>query len=78
MIVTTETGSQYRINEVEKTWKRLSRTEESGSLRTEEGTYLHLMPNPVRPGEPMLLTMNPLTEDAAIRVIITSTVVAVV
>jgi hypothetical protein len=38
-LVTTETGSVYKLDDVAKTWERIAETERSGNIRTQGGEY---------------------------------------
>ncbi len=42
MLITTESGSVYRIDLNKKLWARISETERSGDIRTHFGTYTEL------------------------------------
>ena len=69
MIVTTEAGSQYRIDFDKKTWERVRKTDDSGYLRTAGGSYLDIQ---VVLGDPMGLLCPPLTKGTEARYIETS------
>lgn len=75
MIVTTRSGTRYRIDLEAKTWERLSSTPESGHLRTESGTFVDIQGPDL--GRGMTITCPPLTPRAYVRVIYTTPVVAV-
>lgn len=76
-LVKTRTGSNYIIDTVAKTWQRATKTDGSGKIRSEQGTYNHLACLMV--GREMVLECPPF--DAAVRdvprVLITSTVLEI-
>lgn len=74
MIVTTETGTKYRVDRDTKTWERVHYSDESGPLKTKLGTYLEIR---LVVGDPMELLCPPLDPKAQARYISTSPVVSV-
>lgn len=75
MIITTKSGTKYRIDLEAKTWERLFKTEESGHLRTESGTFTDIQGPDL--GRGLTITCPPLTPRAYVRVIYTTPVVMV-
>lgn len=67
----TLAGSTYIINPINRTWKRQSRSDQSGEIRTEFGQYEGLS---LDLGESLILRCLPLTEGAQYRLITTSIV----
>lgn len=74
MVVTTKSGTKYRIDLKAKTWERLSKTEHSGHLRTESGVFDQIEGPDL--GRGMTITCPPLVRGAHVRVIYTTPVVA--
>jgi hypothetical protein len=74
-IVTTESGTKYRIDLEAKTWERLHATWMSGHLRTESGDIV-LISGPVV-GERMEIIGSPVVGSYKGRLISTSCVVSV-
>jgi hypothetical protein len=72
LIVTTETGSVYRITE--KTWEKISITEKSGPTRTSSGDIFNKMEPIV--GQSMFIITNPL-ENSKDTVLLTSHVLSI-
>jgi len=70
MIVTTQSGSIYHIGLLSKTWTRLSKSDESGLLRIEEGEFEEI--GPVKIGMPLRMFCKPYNEYAQGRIIQTS------
>jgi hypothetical protein len=66
-------NSIYHLNTIAKTWRRVHKTEKSGNIRTESGTYqgvLHL-----QIGHSMALIVPPMEADSATsRLLVTSMV----
>lgn len=75
MIVTTKSGTKYRIDLEAKTWQRLEATYKSGHLRTEFGKFIGIEGLAVGCG--MIITCPPITPRASARVIYTTQVVAI-
>lgn len=75
MIVTTKSGTKYRIDLKAKTWERLSKTEHSGTLRTESGVFDQIEGPDL--GRGMTITCPPLTPRAYVRIIYTTPVVGI-
>ena len=75
MIVTTESGSKYRVDLDKKTWERVQITDKSGPVRTKCGSY-----NEIRLviGDPMELLCPPFTKGSEGRYVETSNVISVV
>jgi hypothetical protein len=71
--VTTETGSVYIIDLVNKTWKRMEMGANSGPLRTNGGTILN--DQPLEVGEVMNIFTDKVTDKP--RVIITSPIISI-
>lgn len=73
-LVKTETGSLYLIDQKKGTWKRVSATENSGDLRTDEGTFYEIS---LKVGEGMAMLGPPLSDDVDGRFLYTSDVVEI-
>jgi len=73
--VTTRSGSVYKIDETAHRWSRITTTDESGGLRTEDGDFGEV--NEVEVGKPMMIMCPPIVEHANCRVIYTSPVIKV-
>ncbi len=74
-IVTTKSGTKYRIDLENKTWERLNATWMSGHLRTESGKIVCI--SEIVVGLPMDIVGPPLNGSFAGRYICTSNVVSV-
>jgi hypothetical protein len=73
--VTTETGSVYIIDLVNKTWKRMEMGADSNPLRTSGGAILNDQPLEIEVGKVMNIFTEKITEKT--RVIVTSLVVSI-
>jgi hypothetical protein len=71
-VITTVNGSVYEISREDKTWRRLSWPAWSDQVRTVSGTYRSA--SPAEPGLPLVITADPFTPLAIVRVITTSPV----
>ena len=71
MIVTTKSGSKYRIDPEVRTWERLQVTDKSGPLRTLKGSYLEIK---FAVGQPLEMICPPLTPGTIGRYVATSKV----
>lgn len=58
--ITTDTGSIYIITD--KTWERVSKSQESGAIRTEGGSILNHHPVEIVIGCPMIIITDRLVE----------------
>ena len=70
--VKTRSGSVYQLNDATKTWQRMSHSEESRLLRTEQGTFN--IRSELELGAPLNMICPPLVEGATFRYISTSPV----
>ena len=75
MIITTENGTKFSIDLVNKTWARIDKTGDSGNLRTESGTYNEIQ-GPVI-GEPCRVWCNNIYEWAGARLIMTTNIIKI-
>lgn len=74
--VTTQTGSVYVIDTEAKTWHRMQSTENSGTLRTHEGTFNTLEPLEVGKGLTMYMDTLPTSAPGTLqRLVYTSDIV---
>jgi|GEM_PF-3252413 len=73
--VTTRSGSIYHIDQEQKTWARVSKTEDSGICRTESGNIIEI--NVPQIGSPLTIVTDRLSETPsdAFRILLTSNVV---
>ena len=74
MIITTKSGSKYRIDLDAKTWARVRFSGESGYLRTAGGGYDYIR---FEIGAPLEMLCPPITEGSSARYIETSDIVSV-
>ena len=71
MIITTHSGSKYRIDFDAKTWERLSHDPSSNRLRTPKGSYEEIR---LKVGDPMEMLCPPLIPGTDARYVSTSRV----
>lgn len=72
--ITTDTGSVYIITD--KTWERVSRSQESGAIRTESGSILNHYPLEIEVGCPVIIITDSIVSGKH-RFLVTSKVVTV-
>lgn len=72
--ITTDTGSVYIITD--KTWERVSKSQESGAIRTEGGSILNDHPLEIEVGHPIVIITDSLVEGKT-RFLATSKVVTI-
>lgn len=58
--ITTDTGSVYIITD--KTWERVSKSQESGPIRTEGGSILNHYPLEIEVGHPIVIITDRIVE----------------
>lgn len=72
--ITTDTGSVYIITD--KTWERVSKSQESGPIRTEGGSILNHYPLEIEVGHAVVVITDNLTKGKT-RLLATSKVVTI-
>ncbi len=75
--VITETGSVYLIDLENKKWERLSKTDESGPIRTKSGNILNETPLAIHIGQQINISTDKINPSATIRLLQTSPVTSI-
>ncbi len=74
-IITTETGSVYKIDTEKKTWERIEVTCDSGYIRTKDGTYNEI--TKIAIGERLIMICPAIVPNMDGRLISTSSIVSI-